>query len=102
MKNPKEEVPSKSTGFITKQTHKYPFDSLKVGESFDVGKYSFKEQQRMAPYLHYYNKSRKNFGRHFCSRKVEVKGVDTLRIYRDDVLVNKNKGIFKGNKKKDF
>ncbi len=95
MKNAKEEIPSKSTGFITKQTHKYPFDSLKVGESFDVGEYSFKEQRRIGNYLAYYNKSRKNFGRHFCSRKVDVDGIATLRVYRDDVLVNKNKGIFK-------
>lgn len=87
-----------------KLKHVYPFDKLKFnietgeGESFDVGLYSPAEMLRMSGYVFYFNKSRKNIGRHFIQRKImaEANMVIYLKIANqmDLIKVNVKKGEF--------
>ena len=94
--NSSEEIPKK------KDKHVYPFDKLQFnreneqGESFNVGEYSESESKRMAPYIHYFNRSRPH--KHFTQRKVQVE-VDTEILFRDPhrltpyIVVVKNGGF---------
>lgn len=93
-KNPNQYLPVNKpleTGIPNKMEEvkkKYPFDKLLLGESFDLGVYDTKKSESFGGFVHYYNKSRKYFGKHFVSRKVQEtdksgKPVFILKIFRD-------------------
>jgi hypothetical protein len=80
-------IPRKMTGITAGKT-RYPFDKLLLGESFDLGIYDTQKSKSFGGFIHYYNKSRKNIGKHFVSRKVEEtdkngKTFFMLKIFRD-------------------
>ena len=87
-----------------KLRHVYPFDKLKFnreteeGESFDVGLYTPAEMLRMSGYVYYFNRSRKNIGKHFVQRKVEaeINMVINLKVANtiDPVFIKVKKGDF--------